>query len=88
MYAIICTDKEGGLETRQANRDKHLAYLDAAPILLAGPFQDETGAMIGSLIVVDVASRAEAEDWARNDPYAQAGLFQKVRIEKFKKVIG
>ena len=88
MYAIICTDKDGALEIRKANRDKHLAYLGESPIVIAGPFQDESEAMTGSLIVLDVATRAEAEDWAANDPYAKAGLFQKVRIEKFKKVIG
>lgn len=88
MYAVISTDKEGGLDIRKANRDKHLAYLGESPIVLAGPFQDEGESMIGSLIVIDVATRAEAEAWAASDPYAKAGLFAKVRIEKFKKVIG
>lgn len=88
MYAIICTDKDGAFETRKANREAHLAYLNASPIVLAGPFQDEAEAMTGSLIVLDVASRAEAEAWAAADPYAKAGLFDKVRIERFKKVIG
>jgi uncharacterized protein len=88
MYAVICTDKPGALEIRKANRDNHLAYLSASPIVLAGPFQDANDDMSGSLIVLDVATRAEAEAWAANDPYAKAGLFTKVRIEKFKKVIG
>ncbi|MCB1337967.1 MAG: YciI family protein [Maritimibacter sp.] len=88
MFAIICTDKDGALETRKANRDQHLAYLDASPIVLAGPFLGGDIAMTGSLIIVDLATRAEAEAWAANDPYAKAGLFQKVRIEEFKKVIG
>lgn len=88
MYAVICTDKDGALEIRKANREKHLAYLETSPIVIAGPFQDETDSMTGSLIVLDVPTRAEAEAWAANDPYAKAGLFDKVRIEKFKKVIG
>ncbi len=88
MYAIICTDKDGALEIRKANRDKHLAYLDASPVVLAGPFLGDKVAMTGSLIVIDVATREEAEAWAANDPYAKAGLFQEVRIERFKKVIG
>ncbi|HHS94606.1 MAG TPA: YciI family protein [Rhodobacterales bacterium] len=87
MYAIISTDKDDGLETRKANREKHLAYLAQSPIVLAGPFQSENDSMIGSLIVIDVPTRAEAESWAANDPYSKAGLFQKTRIEKFKKVI-
>jgi len=88
MYAIICTDKDGALETRKANREAHLAYAGETAVVLAGPFQSEEGAMIGSLVVVDVETRAEAEEWAANDPYAKAGLFQKVRIERWLKVIG
>lgn len=88
MYAIICTDKDGAVDIRKANRDAHLAYAAETPVVYAGPFQTEDGQMIGSLLVVDVPTRAEAESWAANDPYAKAGLFQKVRIERFKKVIG
>ena len=88
MYALICTDKDGALEIRKANRDAHLAYAAETPVVFAGPFQNEDSAMIGSLLVVDVATRAEAEAWAANDPYAKVGLFQKVRIERFEKVIG
>ena len=29
-----------------------------------------------------------SETWAEDDPYAKAGLFAKVRIEEWKKVIG
>lgn len=88
MYALICTDKEGGLEIRQNNRDRHLEYLANSPVVLAGPFQNAAGEMIGSLIVLDLATSDEAEAWAAQDPYAAAGLFKEVRIEKFKKVIG
>lgn len=88
MYAVICTDKDGALEIRKANREKHLAYANATPVVLAGPFLGADDTMAGSLVLVDVETREEAEAWAANDPYAQAGLFAKVRIEKFKKVIG
>jgi len=88
MYAIICTDKDGSFEIRKANREAHLAYAAETPVVFGGPFQNEEGAMIGSLLVVDVATRGEAEAWAANDPYAKAGLFKKAQIERFKKVIG
>ena len=89
MYAIICTDKDGALEIRKANREAHLAYAAETPVVYLGPFLDDvSGAMKGSLVVLDVDTRAEAEAWAANDPYAKAGLFQKARIERFKKVIG
>ena len=88
MYAIICTDKDGALDIRKANRDAHLAYAAETPVIFAGPFLNEDGDMTGSLLVVDVETRDEAEAWASADPYARAGLFQKVRIERFRKVIG
>jgi uncharacterized protein YciI len=88
MFAIICTDKAGALEIRKANRDAHLAYAAETPVVLAGPFQNDAGDMIGSLLLVDVETREDAETWAAGDPYAQAGLFADVRIERFKKVIG
>ena len=40
------------------------------------------------MIILDVADYAAAQAWADNDPYAKAGLFEKVRIEEWKKVIG
>ena len=88
LFALICTDKADRLPLRQANRDAHLAYLRGSGVVTqAGPFLDAAGAMCGSLVVIDVADRAAAESWAAGDPYAQAGLFAKVRIEEWKKVI-
>lgn len=88
LFALICTDKAEHLETRKTNRDAHLAYLASTGcVTMAGPFLTE-GSMSGSLVVIEVADRAAAEDWAASDPYAIAGLFAKVRIEEWKKVIG
>ncbi len=87
MFVVICTDKPGALETRKANREAHLAYVAETAVFQGGPFLDAEGDMCGSLVILDVETRAEAETWAENDPYAKAGLFQDVRIEKWKKVI-
>lgn len=87
LYAVICTDKPGALETRKANRDAHLDYLRATEVVHAGPFLDADGAMCGSLVVIEAADRAGAEAWAAADPYGKAGLFSDVRIEEWKRVI-
>jgi uncharacterized protein YciI len=34
-----------------------------------------------------VTDKAAAEDWAANDPYAKADLFQSVTLNPWKKVI-
>lgn len=88
-YAFHCVDKIDASEVRRANREAHLAHLNgvADRILVAGPLlsTDETQ-MIGSLLVIDFDSRADAEAFARNDPYAKAGLFVSVSISAWKKV--
>jgi uncharacterized protein YciI len=55
---------------------------------MAGPFLSAEGEMVGSLIILSVGSVDEAREWAANDPYAKAGLFQSVDVREWKKVIG
>ncbi len=86
--ALICIDKPGHLAVRQENRAAHLAYIEATGVVeMAGPFL-EGGAMCGSLVVLEVESIEAARDWAAQDPYAKAGLFARVDIREWKKVIG
>jgi uncharacterized protein YciI len=87
--ALICHDKPGALQTRLDNRAAHLAHIESTgTVEMAGPFLDETGAMTGSLIILNVGSLDAARDWAAADPYAKAGLFQSVTVTEWKKVIG
>lgn len=89
LYAVMCHDKPGALETRLSNREAHVAYLKETGAVLAGPFLADDGeTMIGSLIVVDLPDRAAADAWAGADPYAQAGLFDRVEIRAWNRVIG
>lgn len=86
---LICRDKPGALEVRKANRDAHLAYIEASGcVLQAGPFLDAEGDMTGSLVVLEVRDMAAARAWAEADPYAKAGLFESVEIEEWKQVVG
>lgn len=88
-FALIARDRPGALPVRQENRAAHLAYIrETGVVSLAGPLVDDEGGMIGSLIVLDVASRAEAEAWAAGDPYGRAGLFESVEIVGWKRLVG
>ncbi|ULQ45914.1 YciI family protein [Flagellatimonas centrodinii] len=96
QYLILATDRPGTAAIRRATRPAHLEYLAALQaegrLLLAGPrllndVPDPAGGVIGSVIVGEFASLAEARDWADRDPYAQAGLFEQVRIEPMLKVL-
>ena len=56
QFMAYCLDKPGALEIRMANRPKHVEYLTSYndKLLFAGPLLDGE-AMIGSLLVLDVA---------------------------------
>lgn len=87
--ALVCIDKPGHLEVRKANREAHLAHIrDSGVVEMAGPFLSPEGEMCGSLVILEVSGLQAAEDWAAADPYARAGLFARVEIREWKKVIG
>ncbi len=89
LIALIARDKPGRLSTRMDNRPAHVDYLKASgeKVFMAGPLIED-GDMAGSLVILNVADMAAAQDWAKNDPYAQAGLFQSVELVEWKKVLG
>jgi len=90
LHAIICTDRRGAIETRKANREAHLAHIRSAggAIVQAGPLLDDAGEMCGSLLVYEADDIAEVEAWCATDPYAEAGLFERVEIRPWNRVIG
>lgn len=88
LFAIICADKPQSLELRLATRPTHLAYLQAyeQKLAQAGPLLDADGRPCGSLFIVEVNDRAEAEGFAAADPYAKAGLFESTVIRPYRPV--
>ena len=88
LYAIICRDKPGQLQTRLDTREAHLAHIrDSGIVRMAGPFVED-GQMCGSLVVVEADDLAGARAWAEADPYRAAGLFASTEVIEWKQVIG
>ena len=96
-YCVIGTDNENSLQKRLATRAQHLARLEALNkenrLLLAGPFPaidtenpGEAG-FSGSLIIAAFPSLKEAQEWAEKEPYLSAGVYSKVEVKPFKKVL-
>ncbi len=89
LYMLLCTDKPGALDLRKSTREAHLAYVaQTGCVVQAGPLLDSAGEMAGSLIVLDLPDLEAAKHWGAQDPYALAGLFENVRLQEWKKVIG
>lgn len=89
LFAIHCLDKPGSQELRQATRTEHLSYLSGfdGAVAIAGPLLDLEGQPMGSLLIVDLADRRAAYQFAAQDPYSLAGLFATVSITEFRKVL-
>jgi uncharacterized protein YciI len=89
LFAIQCIDKPDHGQLRADTRPVHLDYLrsQADAVFCAGPLQDDSGAAIGSLIIMDFEDRAGAEAFAAGDPYAKAGLFSTVTITRWMKAL-
>lgn len=89
-FVLTCIDRPGALEVRMAARAAHLDYIAAHrdQVKLAGPLLDDAGGMAGSLLILDVESRAQVEAFAAADPYALAGLFERTEIRAIRISIG
>jgi uncharacterized protein len=88
-FLLYCVDKAGHGHVRTENRPAHVEYLktNLDRIVIGGPMLSDDGtAMLGSMLVIEAADRAEAEAFAAGDPYAKAGLFESVTISAYKKV--
>jgi uncharacterized protein YciI len=89
-FALHCVDKPNSLELRMATRPAHVAHLQAQGdvIRLAGPYLDDNGDMCGSLLLIEVDDLAAAQAFAAADPYAKAGLFERVEVRPFRAGLG
>lgn len=97
FYAIISEDKPGTLEQRMQARPDHLARLEAlrdeGRLLIAGPHpaidSEDPGpaGFTGSLVVAEFASLENAQSWADADPYIAAGVYERVVVKPYKKVL-
>lgn len=97
LYMIHGTDIAGSLDRRLAARAAHLERLkqlqNQGRLLLAGPLpatdSNDPGpaGFSGSLIVAEFDSLEMARAWADADPYVAAGVYARVEVEPFRKVL-
>ena len=88
LYAIHCLDHANVLSTRLENYDAHRDYLNATEtdIVLAGPVTaDDSSTPIGSVMIVSVNSKEEAERFNQGDPFYRLNVWNKasIRIQPF-----
>jgi len=97
LYAIISEDVSDSLEKRLSVRPAHVARLtqlqEQGRLILAGPHpaidnvDPGSAGFTGSLIVAEFESLQTAQQWADADPYIEAGVYERVTVKPFKKVL-
>ena len=96
-YSIYGTDVANSLEARLAARPAHLDRLkqlvEEGRLLVAGPNpavdSEDPGpaGFTGSLIVAEFESLGDAQAWADADPYIAAGVYERVEVKPYKRVL-
>lgn len=97
FYLIYSEDNDNSLAKRLSVRELHLARLQElqsqGKLLVAGPCPaidcNDPGdaGFTGSLIIAEFDSLEQAQSWADNDPYISAGVYKKVTVKPYKKVL-
>ena len=96
-YLIYSEDVENSLPLRLSVREQHLARLsslqDQGRLLVAGPCpaidteNPGDSGFTGSLIIAEFDSLTDAQTWANDDPYIAVGVYKKVTVKPYKKVL-
>lgn len=96
-YAVEGYDAPDALPRRVAARPAHLArltaLLDEGRLLLAGPCPaidaEDPGpaGFSGSIVIAEFDSLETAQAWANADPYTLQGVYARVEVRPFRKVL-
>jgi uncharacterized protein len=97
LYSIVGTDVPDSLQNRMAARPEHLARLQTLKsegrLILAGPNPaiDSTdpgdAGFSGSIIIAEFDSLEQAQQWANEDPYIKASVYQSVEVKPYIKAL-
>ena len=88
LYIIYQIDKPDSEALRAPAREAHFAYLERhKDILVLGgaPLADDGDARLGSVLIINVPSRAAAEAFSADEPLRKAGVFQSVTISRMRR---
>lgn len=90
LVMMVCMDKPGHVDLRLKTRPQHLEWIENSGLALmyAGPILADDGQTpAGSLILAEFDTLDAARAFQKTDPYAKAGLFEKVTVQPTRKVL-
>jgi uncharacterized protein len=94
QFLVVARDgtDEDALERRRRTRPTHLdsirPLVDAGNVLVGGALLNESGDMIGSMLLVEFPDREGVDAWLAGDPYVTAGVWQDIEVQPFRTAVG
>jgi len=86
-FCVHATDKPNRGEDRLRLRPHHRARLrqhdHPVVVRIGGPLLNDSGDMMGTMLVIEAADRAAVETYLAGDPYMIEELFETVTITGF-----
>jgi len=85
MFVIEGMDEVGSAPLRAQHLDAHVAHLQSLGdrFVIGGPFIDQNGVSIGSLMVIETDTQADAEAFAAADPFVLNKVFAAVTVRRW-----
>ena len=88
LWAISRVAAPNFAANREKNLQPHIDYLKSQKrilVLSGATTSDDGNDFVGSMLIVNVASRADAQAFVDGDPFTKAGMFKNVTITRMRK---
>lgn len=88
QYLILGYDgtDEQALDRRLAVRADHIALgdkmRDAGQMLYGAAILDDSGKMVGSVLICEFDSRTQLDEWLKAEPYVTGNVWQKIDVSQ------
>ncbi len=87
LTAYDATDDDA-LNRRMENREAHLATIErfraSGNMHMGAAICDEAGKMIGSCIIAEFPTKAELEEWLKEEPYLTGKVWDRIDVKECK----
>lgn len=85
MFVIEGLDGPDAAPLRTQRLDAHVAHLRSLGerFVIGGPFLDQNGVSVGSLVVIEADDQAAAEAFAAADPFVLNKVFATVTVRRW-----
>lgn len=86
-FVLYALDKPGREAARAEARSAHRARLrqhdHPVTVEIGGPLLDDSGRMIGTMLVIEAGAKADVEAFVAGDPYVTGDVYGSVAIHPY-----